>query len=123
MKNEKYMKKLIIFESFVEHIQENEKKKEDMQYLYKAIKNPKIVNKLLGLSDDEDVQKMPATIFDDKINELHKKEEKGELSKKESEILRKLIIVSDHSMNIFGDYFRRTKRGKNQMKKMKNKYK
>lgn len=84
------MKKLIVFESFVDLIQEKKKEKKDMKWIQKAIKKPGALHKMLDVPKDE---KIPVEKINSKIDELHKKQEESELSKKDSKMLRRLNLA------------------------------
>ena len=89
------MKKLIVFESFVDLIQEKKKEKKDMKWIQKAIKKPGALKKALGVPKDETI---PAGKLNSRIEELEKtkkekKEAGGKLDKKDSKMLRRLQLA------------------------------
>jgi len=89
------MKKLIVFESFVDMIQEKKKEKKDMKWIQKAIKKPGTLKKALGVPKDETI---PVGKLNSKIEELEKiKKEKKEagdkLDKKDKKMLRRLQLA------------------------------
>ena len=84
------MKKLIVFESFVDLIQEKKQNKKDMKWIQKAIKKPGALHKMLDVPKDD---KIPLDKINSKIDDLHKKQEEGDLSKKETKTLRRLNLA------------------------------
>lgn len=61
------MKKLMLFESYTELIQEKKKEKKDLKWIHKAIKKPGALHKALGVPKDE---KISMDKIDSKIKEL-----------------------------------------------------
>lgn len=83
------MKKLQLFESYVQVLNEGKKEKKDKKWLKKAIKNPGKLHKELGVSKTEII---PMEKIDSKIEELQKKKDAG-LDKKEDKLLRRLNLA------------------------------
>lgn len=85
------MKTLQLFEGFVQVLNEGKKEKKDKKWLKKAIKNPGKLHKQLGVPEDE---KIPMEKINSKIEELEKKSEGDKkLDKKESKLLRRLVLA------------------------------
>ena len=83
------MKKLQLFESYVQVLNEGKKEKKDKKWLKKAIKNPGKLHKDLDVPKDETI---PMDKIKSKIEELQKKADAG-LDKDESKLLRRLNLA------------------------------
>lgn len=85
------MKRLMLFESYSELLQEKKKEKKDLKWIHKVIKKPGALHKALGVPKDE---KIPAEKINSKIEELQKAAEGDKkLSKKERKLLRRLTLA------------------------------
>lgn len=92
------MKKLVLFESYVEILKESKKEKKDKKWLKKAIKTPGALHKTLGIDKDE---KIPMDTINDKIEKLEKEAEGDKkLNKKDRKLLRRLVLAKELKTNL-----------------------
>lgn len=83
------MRHLNLFETFSAEL--IEEKKKEKKWIKKAIKDPGALHRALGFPEDETI---PMETIDSEIDKLHKKrEEVGDLTKKESKMLKRLNLA------------------------------